>query len=307
MTVLVAHKDTEVRRRARELLEPGGFVVLEADSGTQALELCRAERPSVVLIGEDLTSADGTLLLDSIKRDIDLFRTAVVLMSSELALGPTQLALRRGAQDVLRNPFEAGELIARVLAAERTKTLQEELDEQSRRLESLIFGDELTGLPNRRFVLTQLSALVSGAKRHERPLSVLMVDIDHFKQVNDTYGHAAGDAVLAAVAGTLRDRLREEDWVGRLGGEEFAALLPDEDLEGAAVVAESLRHAIEHMGVRLEDEGEILRVTVSVGYATLEAGEDADAVLRRADDALYAAKADGRNLTRGAASLRRRL
>jgi two-component system, cell cycle response regulator len=307
MTVLVAHMDTEVRRRARQLLEPEGYEVLEADTAARALELCRAEGPAVVLLGEDMMSPDGTPLLDSIKRDIDLFRTGVVLVSSDLALESTQAALRRGAQDVLRNPFEPGELIARVHAAERTKTLQEELDEQSRRLEALIFGDELTGLPNRRFVLTQLSALVSGAKRHERPFSVLMIDIDHFKQINDTYGHAAGDAVLATVAGTLRERLREEDWVGRLGGEEFAALLPDEDLEAAAVVAESLRHAIENMGVRLEDQGEILRVTVSVGYATLEAGEDADGVLRRADDALYAAKAGGRNATRGAASLRRRL
>jgi two-component system cell cycle response regulator len=304
MQLLIAHTDPEVRRQVRSWLEPRGHGVLEADSGGRALELCRHEHPDVALVEEHML-AGRAALLDAIKRDVDLFRIAVVVVGAELDLEAILVALRHGAQDVLRAPVSPAELIARVQAAERTKVLQEELTAQSRRLESLIFGDELTGLPNRRFLLTQLSALVSGARRHERPLSVVMVDIDHFKAVNDTHGHAAGDSVLAAVATTLSERLREEDWVGRLGGEEFLALLPDEDPEGAAVVAEGLRSAIEHIGVR---EGtETLRVTVSVGWATLEEGEDAEGLLRRADEALYAAKAAGRNVTRGAASLRRRI
>ena len=305
--MLVAHADPSVGGRIRAVLEPRGWTVLEAQDADTALLVCRDEVPEVVLLGADLDTASGTRLLDAIKRDIDLFRIAVVLVAPDLELDAALLALRRGAQDLLRDPFDASELVARVHAARRTKILQQELDDQSRRRESLIFGDELTGLPNRRFILGQLSALVSGARRHARPLSVVMVDIDHFKAVNDTHGHAAGDAVLAAVAGTLRERLRKEDWVGRLGGEEFAALLPDDDAAGAAAVAEGLRHAVEHIGVRLDDDGEILRVTVSAGFATLAAGEGPDGVLRRADDALYAAKAAGRNLTRGAASLRRRL
>ena len=304
MQVLVAHTDPSVRQQVQDWLRPRGHRVLEADRGERALELCRAELPDVALVEEAMQAGDRALL-DAVKRDVDLFRIAVVLVGDELELAPILDALRHGAQDVLRSPIEPSELIARVRAAERTKVLQEELTEQSRRLESLIFGDELTGLPNRRFLLTQLSALVSGARRHDRPLSAVMVDIDHFKVVNDTYGHAVGDAVLAAVASTLRERLREEDWVGRLGGEEFLALLPDEELEGAAVVAEGLRSAIEHIGVR--EGGDTLRVTVSVGWATLEDSEGAEALLRRADEALYAAKAAGRNVTRGAASLRRRI
>jgi len=303
--VVVVHPDPALGAQAHGLLSPLGHLVVAAPDGPSGLELCRAQAPDVVLAHPAMQTADGLALLDAIKRDIDLFPSAVVLVSAVLDAGETAAALRRGAQDVLREPVDPAELVARLQAAARTKTLQEELSEQSRRLESLIFGDELTGAFNRRFLLTQLAALVSGAKRHERPLSVVMVDIDHFKQVNDEHGHAAGDAVIAAVAHTIRDRLRQEDWVGRLGGEEFLALLPDDGADGAATVAEGLRTAIEHMGVRTGND--LLRITVSVGWATLEHDEDADSLIRRADDALYAAKRSGRNVTRGAATLRRRI
>ncbi len=305
MTVLVAHSDVEFRRQARAVLEATGRRAVEAGGAESALALCRRESPEVAIVEAGLRSAEGTELLDSIKRDIDLFRVAVVIAGARLDDGEVAAALRRGAQDVLRLPLEPAELAARVQAAERTKVLQEELNHQSQRLESLIFGDELTGLVNRRFLLTQLAALVSGARRHDRPLSIVMLDIDHFKSINDTYGHAAGDAVLAGVATTLRDRLRTEDWVGRLGGEEFLALLPDVDGDGAAVVAEELRRSVEGMGVRHGDD--VIRATASVGWAQLEGDEGYEELLRRADDALYAAKHAGRNATRGAATLRRRL
>ena len=305
MTVLVAHTDVEIRRLVRDVLEETGRPTVEAADADAALALCRRERPQVAFVESGLRTAEGLDLLDAVKRDIDLFRVALVLTARDLHPEAVPAALRRGAQDVLREPIDPVELIARVQAAERTKILQEELDAQSRRLETLIYGDELTGLVNRRFLLNQLGALVSGARRHDRPLSVVMLDIDHFKTVNDTEGHAAGDAVLVGVATTLRDRLRAEDWIGRLGGEEFLAILPDDDADGAAVVAENLREAVEAMGVR--HEGRMLRVTASVGWSSLEGDEGPEELLRRADNALYAAKRAGRNATRGAATLRRRI
>ena len=144
-------------------------------------------------------------------------------------------------QDFLVEPFSDAELVARVEAAGRTKVLQEELVVQSERLEAMLFEDPLTGLANRRFILTQLAGAVSAARRHGRPLSIAIVDIDHFKAVNDEHGHAAGDRVLAAVARSLREHLRAEDQLGRLGGEEFLALLPDADAAAAAAAAEKLR------------------------------------------------------------------
>jgi two-component system, cell cycle response regulator len=163
----------------------------------------------------------------------------------------------------------------------------------------MLHEEPLTGLVNRRYVLTRLGGLISGARRHGRPLSIAMIDIDHFKRVNDEHGHDAGDTVLVEIAGTLRDRLRAEDELGRLGGEEFLALLPDSDADAAAIVAEDLRASVQEM-----------RATVSVGWATWNGEESPDELIKRADNALYEAKESGRNAVRGAqsgsASLRRR-
>jgi two-component system cell cycle response regulator len=202
-------------------------------------------------------------------------------------------------QDFIVEPISDGELVARVTAAGRMKVLQEELVEQTRRLESLIFEDTLTGLANRRYILTQLGALVSGARRHGRPLSVAIIDIDHFKSINDRYGHAAGDEVLVAVATALRTHLRAEDHLGRLGGEEFLALLPDTDEDAGARVMEKLRSEVG--AAPAVHDGRPLSVTVSIGTATWD-DELPQELLHRADEALYAAKAAGRDRAMSAAA-----
>src|SRR5918997_515522 len=180
------------------------------------------------------------------------------------------------------------ELLTRVQAAGRTKGLQEEIVAQAERLEALLFEDPLTGLANRRSILTHLTGLVSGARRHHRPLAVAMIDVDHFKAVNDTQGHAVGDRILAAVARAMRGNLRAEDQLGRIGGEEFLALLPDADARAATAVTEKLRTSVLETGV-----------TVSIGWAAWD-GETADELLGRADEALYTAKQRGRDCVVGA-------
>ena len=202
-------------------------------------------------------------------------------------------------------PIGDAELVARVEAAGRTKVLQEELVVQSERLEAMLFEDPLTGLSNRRFILTQLAGAVSAARRHERPLTIAIVDIDHFKSVNDSHGHAAGDRVLAAVAGSLREQLRAEDQLGRLGGEEFLALLPDAGASAAAAAAEKLRAEV--AALRVEHDGLDMGVTISIGWAAWE-GESAEELMRRADEALYDAKRSGRDRVEGApATVQRRI
>ena len=232
----------------------------------------------------------------------------MVVAPPELSAARTQDVLRRGAQDILIEPISAADVIARVRSAARTKTLQEELVGQSRRLETMLHEDPRTGLFNRRYVLTRLVGLISGARRHGRPLSVAMVDIDHFKLLNDEYGHDYGDAALVAITSALRERLRAEDELGRLGGEEFLALLPDAGRRAAEVVAESLRASVE--GARPRIAGHELSATVGVGWATWDGDESAAQLVKRADVALYVAKDAGRNAVPGAdncsASLRRR-
>jgi two-component system cell cycle response regulator len=270
-----------------------GHEVVEAATADAAVAACLERPTDVAVVAADLCPDDGTSPLAAIKGDAQAFRTAVVLLErSDLGLDAAILALHRGVQDFLVEPVSPGELVTRVTAAGRMKELQEELAEQTRRLETMIFEDALTGLANRRYILTQLGALVSGARRHGRPLSAAIVDVDHFKSVNDRYGHAVGDRVLVAVARALRSHLRAEDHLGRLGGEEFLALLPDTGREAAARVTEKLR--LEVSRTLIEHDGEPLRVTISIGMATWN-GELPDEMLHRADVALYGAKAGGRD------------
>lgn len=292
MRVVVAHGRAGERRRFQRVLADAGHEVTECDDAVDAIECCRRWRPDVAVVDADA----GNGLLERIKGDADAFRTAVVLVEPGTpALEYAVEALQRGAQDILVEPVNDAELVIRVQAAGRTKGLQEEIVAQAERLEALLFEDPLTGLSNRRFILTQLAGMVSGARRHHRDLTAVVIDVDHFKAVNDTHGHAEGDKVLASVAHALRDHLRAEDQLGRLGGEEFLALLPDTSLDDAPAACEKLRASVEEVGV-----------TISLGWAAWE-GESADALLQRADDAVYAAKARGRDCVMAApATLPRR-
>jgi diguanylate cyclase (GGDEF)-like protein len=305
MHVVLAHADPGVLCRFARVLSHVGHEVRAVETAEAAVDACRMQPPDVALVDVELCRDEGQDLLAALKGDPDAYRSAVVLLERhDLDLDAAVSALRGGAQDFLVEPVSDAELVARVDAAGRTKVLQEELVVQSERLEALLFEDPLTKLSNRRFILTQLAAAVSAARRHERALSVAVIDIDHFKAVNDEHGHAAGDRVLAAVANSLREHLRAEDQLGRLGGEEFLALVPDADAGAAAAAAEKLRSEAAALAVEHDDGA--LSVTISVGWATWE-GEAPEELLRRADEALYAAKRAGRDRVEGApATVQRR-
>jgi two-component system cell cycle response regulator len=283
MRVLVVDSRAPARRRFARVLAGAGHEVIEAAGPGPALERCRERAPDVALL--DARSCDG--LLASIKRDPVAFRTAVVLVrDAGIEVDAALDELRRGVQDYLVEPDD-GEVIARVEAAARTKELQQELVAQGLRLEALLREDALTGLANRRAILTQLGGMVSGARRHGHPLSIAIVDLDEFKRINDAHGHHTGDEVLVATVRAMRAHLRAEDQLGRLGGEEFLVLLPDTDAGAARHVAEKLREAVADAPARVP-------VTASIGIAGW-AAETPENLLRRADAALYAAKDAGRD------------
>ncbi len=164
------------------------------------------------------------------------------------------------------------------------------LSEKTRALSEMAATDELTGIPNRRSILEVLGRESARARRYAEPLAVLMIDIDHFKAVNDSRGHAAGDAVLKCLASTLHSTVRDSDFAGRYGGEEFLAILPHQDEQGALIAAERIRRRI----AETEMGPDHLRMTVSIGVSTIDS-DGVDAMLSRADRAMYAAKAAGRN------------
>jgi two-component system cell cycle response regulator len=235
-------------------------------------------------------------------------RTAALLVHAAGAEAEREAAqaLDLGAQDALAGPFDAGELALRLQARLAAKRRADRLRDDLREGLAAAVTDPLTGLYNRRYALPQLARLAARAASAGEPLTVMVADLDHFKAVNDAYGHAAGDTVLAETATRLRGALREGDIAARIGGEEFLVVLPATDAELANAVARRLCGRIAHTPVALPGSGEEVRVTVSIGLATLEGdarGQDAgaslaDSLLQRADRALYGAKSHGRNRVR---------
>jgi two-component system cell cycle response regulator len=286
-TVVVAEDSLVIRAVLVEQLESRGYRVVEAADGEQALAACRRDRPDVVLLDVEMPQLDGHAVLAGVKADPLLADIPVVFVTSRVTTEDVVEGLRLGAHDYLRKPFEPSELLARVHAAVRIKALQDELRLRNAELELASRTDALTGLPNRRHLEEQLQRLAGNGR-----LSVLLLDIDRFKQVNDTRGHAAGDEVLRVVAGRLREAVRTADVAGRWGGEEFLVVLPATATVEAAILGERVRQAIAAAPVPLPDAP--LAVTASVGVAS--GGLDGwEGLVRRADTGLYAAKEGGRN------------
>jgi len=297
--VLVAEDSRVVRSILRRQLEPHGYRVLEADDGEQAVALCRRERPDVVLLDVEMPRMDGHGVLASIKDEPGLEGLPIVFVTARVTTEDVVQGLSLGAHDYLRKPFEPSELLARVHAALRTKRLhdelrqrQEELRQRNEELDLVSRTDALTGLHNRRHLEERLDELASLLRRHGGELSVLMVDVDRFKRINDEHGHATGDAVLRTLAARLRDAIRAEDVPGRWGGEEFLVLLPATGQEGAGAAGERVRLAVASPPFPVATG--TLEVTVSVGAAS-GAASGWEGLVRRADAALYEAKAGGRN------------
>jgi two-component system, cell cycle response regulator len=275
---------------------------------------CASAQPNlddeIDLVIASLTAGDSDALrFVSQCRASDLFRQLpILLIAPEHDLCRLAKGLDLGANDYLIRPVDRNELMARTNIQIRRKRLQNRLDENYRRSLSLALTDELTGLYNRRYLLAHLDELMARVNGDGAGAALLMFDIDRFKRVNDTYGHAAGDDVLRQIAARALDSVRSVDLVARLGGEEFAVVMPETGLAVAAAVADRLRLAVASKAFVLSIGGERLAVTVSIGVTTASAGgDDRDQLLKRADDALYEAKSAGRDrvVARAARSIRR--
>ena len=287
-----------MRAVIRRYLDDTGYVVFEAADGAEALEVAARERPDVILLDVQMPRLDGYGVMASLQTDRELSEVPVVLVTARSDPDHVAEGLGRGAHDYLRKPFERPELLARIHAAMRTKALRDELRARNAQLERLVTTDLLTGLFNRRYLEEHALVLASRSRRHRVDLTALLIDVDDLKRVNDTRGHAAGDAVLEVVAERLRGRLRAEDVIGRRGGDEFLVLAPDTGSAGAAALAEDLR-AVGSAGPLGRGHGQI-PITLSIGWAAWRRPDDsAEALLRRADAALREATAAGGNTVRG--------
>jgi two-component system, cell cycle response regulator len=296
--VVVAEDSRLQRAVCIDLLRGEGAEVHEASDGRVALDLCRIVRPDLLILDLDLPRLTGKEVLARLRADRRIGATPVLVLTADERDATVAAMLDAGATDFLAKPARPAKLLARVRRVLRDKANVEQLVERNRVLGEAARIDALTGLPNRRASAQALVVAATRARESGLPLAVALVDVDRFKSINDTYGHAAGDRVLCALAGRLSDRTGASGIVGRWGGEEFIAVLPDAGPDLAAAAAEALRDA--SAGHSVELGGNPLSVTVSVGWASSSEATP-EQLVELADAALYAAKADGRNCVRASA------
>jgi len=287
-TVLVADDDESIRFLLVTLLDEAGYRTILAENGKMAVDLTQQHKPDIVLLDVMMPGMDGFAACRAIKTDQ---RTAdiPVLLLTALAQTPSKVeGLDCGASDYITKPFVTTELLARLRANLVQKNRRDELAVEA-------LTDALTRLSNRRALEQQLDHLLAYSRRSKESLSLMIFDIDHFKAVNDTYGHQIGDDVLIALAQHARDVMRAQDALGRWGGEEFMAIMPGTSRDSALVAAERLRAHIEE--TRIITSAGPVSVTVSVGVATTLPLNDltGTALIAAADRALYAGKRAGRN------------
>jgi len=296
-SVLIIDDDPRVRTEVKQVLNQASLfdIYHEADDGIDGFKILLNRDVDLILCDLMMPGMDGFKFLSMKKARPEFNDIPVIMLTGAEDVKLKIKGLEQGASDYVTKPFDPGELIARVKVHYKIRTLQEELKATNRRLEELSNTDGLTKLYNRRYFMELLELEFQRAQRYQAKFSFVMIDIDNFKNFNDSYGHLMGDSILYEIAQILQENLRVNDVVGRYGGEEFALFMPETDLKGALVVAERYRKRIEDF-VLVESERK-LKVTISLGAAAYPNPQigTVDDLIRLADNALYKAKRNGRN------------
>jgi len=287
--------------RVKKTLAPYHTIDQESDP-QEALFKAADGDYDLAIVSLTLAKIDGLRLCSQL-RSLDRTRLVPILVIVDPDDNQRLLrGLDLGVNDYLMRPIDRNEMLARVKTQVRRKRFSDRLRDSVQMTLEMAITDGLTGLHNRRYLERHLGTLVQQATARNRPLSVLVLDIDHFKAINDTGGHAAGDDVLREFSRRLRKAVRGIDLACRMGGEEFVVAMPDTDSALALLVGERIRQKIGAEPFQVDDAARTFHVTVSVGIASLNSAEDTPAVLlKRADDALYRAKREGRNRVAAAA------
>ena len=281
-------------------LQKSGYEVIWVEDGVSAIKAVIANLPDVVLLDLILPGMSGTEVCRWMKHNGDTKGIPVIMLSAMSSVDDKASGIKAGADDYLPKPYNDIELNAKIYAALRTKALQDELRQKNKQLsellakvEALAITDSLTGLNNRRQLDTVLETEWKKSQRYKQPVSCLLIDIDFFKAVNDTYGHKAGDLVLIEIANIIRKNVRDVDTVGRWGGEEFVAILPFSNKDQGLIVAQRI---LEKVSVYEFPQFPDKRITVSIGLScsnpSLNTKEE---FVEASDRALYEAKRKGRN------------
>jgi two-component system cell cycle response regulator len=290
VSVMICESSQVQLRILSQAIEEAGYAVQTTTSAEEALNVMTVMPVDIFLTGIEVGEVNGLEACWSLKSNAETESIYTIVITASGQDRRLEESLDSGADDFIRKPVNMTELRARLRAASRLVRMQK----QFRRMAET---DALTGAANRRAFMQYLEMEIEKSCRYQSAVSVIMIDLDHFKAVNDTYGHAAGDRVLVDTVGAVERCLRDRDMLGRLGGEEFAVILHDTEIEHAGDAAERIRKAIEAQTIETDD-GKPIPVTASLGVASVceVLGQDTpEAVLQAADEALYAAKENGRN------------
>jgi len=308
LRVLVVDDDRGILLLLKRLLAAEGYEVHAASNGREAMRVALETRPHIIVTDWIMPVVDGLKFCRAL-RGTSLGRSAYMLLLTSVEDEARLVeAFEAGVDDYILKPINPRVLTARLRAGRRVVELQHEVESDreeirrfaaelattNRRLQQAALMDPLTEVPNRRYAMDRMQQEWAAADRHARPLACMLIDVDHFKAINDNHGHDVGDVVLRRVAETLKTTARTQDVICRLGGEEFLVVCPDTDLRAAGQCAERLRAAVN--ALRVSTGNVVVQVTISLGVAGMEADMcGPEAMIKAADRAVYAAKEAGRN------------
>jgi diguanylate cyclase (GGDEF)-like protein len=293
--VLVVDDSRVYHKLFEQMLSGQTYSLSFARDGNDALRMYREKSPNIIITDWIMPEFSGLELCERIRADQSAQYTYIILMTSNNEKGGVVQGLEAGADDYLVKPFDSSEMLARIGVGRRIIDLHRQLEDKSALLQEVASTDVLTGLPNRRAIEEWANKQLKGAARHGFPVWVVLGDLDSFKEINDTFGHEAGDTVLRTFADTLRKLTRISDMCGRLGGDEFLIVISHVSGDNIELAINRFRELF--CALSFPFAGKSVSISATFGVAGSESGslKDFDALVRKADEMLYEAKRAGRN------------
>ncbi len=290
--ILIVDDDAAIRDSMHEFVGMSGYYSSVAASAEEAIEKLETHTPDVVITDIMLPGMDGLELTDRIKKNYDI---DVIVMTGYSGDYSYEEAISKGASDFVFKPVRFEELLLRLRRVLKERRLTQERVQMLDKLKRLSITDGLTKLYNSRYFYNQLKSEIDRTMRYQRPLSLLLLDIDQFKEYNDSFGHLEGDKILVSLGQIIKSCLRKMDSAYRYGGEEFTVILPETEGDEAATVAERIRSAVELEKYYPNKKKAAQAITISVGVTEYHPKEEVSILVQRADKAMYLSKQSGRN------------
>lgn len=300
-SILIVDDEKDIVEVIMDVLSTEKYHLISALNGESALKVIEKEKIDLILLDLNMPGIGGYEVCRKIKKNPDTRIIPIIILSSNSQEVDKIAALSLGAVDYVTKPFSPGELRARVQSQLKIKNMHEDLFKQRNVMSKLVVHDELTGIYNRRHLMSRLDDELARASRYRSPLAIMLLDVDDFKCINDTYGHQTGDVVLIEIATLIKDFARETDVVARYGGEEFVIILPETDIPGAVSFAERLLETVRTYIFAREKEK--LHLTISIGIGSNQNMDvDRNHIIKESDTNLYKAKNAGKDRVKASES-----